>query len=592
MMTRAACLSAVSEHQKSRFRMALAAGATTLTLFATAIGQNAFGAEISIDPALQIDALLNSGEFGAAAELVGQQPEEARKDLALKVANAQLQSGNTDAAWAVLPRVQNRRDRVETGAEISRELVNNGGASFMELMYLIQAVTGGEDSWDNTQPGGGTVMPSFSGVHVAPNGVLSRQTREDARNQLSGVSQRARHAMLNTDLETPSQLRLVSLTRLEKEVAQRLASGKPVVDSMRNLAGLSEIQFVLLYPEQNEIVLGGPAEGWKYNEHGRALGSNSQRPTLQLDDLVTVMRTFNGEANASFGCSIDPRPENLKKVNDFVVSSQAKGPLSPAGVRRWANQIAGILGTQDITVMGVPTDSRVARVMVEADYRMKLIGIGQLKTNAQIPDYFQLLAKESSLASGNLDALRWWMTLQCEAIVHSPEGDAFEIRGTGVKCLSENEFLTSTGARVSTGKAEAVNRKFAETFTAKYDELAKADPVFADLQGIFDLAMVAALIQNHQMDRQVNWDRGVFAADGTYQPARLEAPTQTESLVNYRVYHGTDVVLQVAGGVRGDVQSILNDAAIQQESPRLGAVTEKSKAPELPANRWWWDAQK
>jgi hypothetical protein len=47
----------------------------------------------------------------------------------------------------------------------------------------------------------------------------------------------------------------------------------------------------------------------------------------------------------------------------------------------------------------------------------------------------------------------------------------------------------------------------------------------------------------------------------------------------------------VAGGVRGDVVSVLKDAQVNQESPRLAGVSESAKAQDLPAGRWWWDAR-
>ncbi|HWL10838.1 MAG TPA: DUF1598 domain-containing protein [Planctomicrobium sp.] len=576
---------------KTRLGLAVAAGVTSLVLFFSILTSQAESAET---PSVQSDVagLIASGELGAAADLAAKQTDGARSELIEQVVDAQFQSGNPEAAKAMTSHLENPRGRVEAGARVARGQVNHGGASFQELIMLIQMVTGGEDSWDQEGTGaGGVVLPSFSGIKVDPQGVLVRQTREDRTGRLDELDRRARQAMLNYDMETPSALRLVSLTRLEREVARRISEGKPVVESMRNLAGLSEVQFLLIDREQNEIVIGGPAEGWRYNKDGLPIGTNSQLPTLQLDDLVTVLRTFDGSGERYFGCSIDPRQENLKAVQEFVATSQSRGPLSPAGVRSWSNKIGQILGAQDISVVGIPEDSRVARVLVEADYRMKLIGLGKLKNNARIPSYFDLLAKDSSLASGRLDALRWWMTLGCEAIVRSPEGNAFEIRGSGVKCLSENQFLTASGERVSTGKSETINQQFAENFTAKYDELAKHDPVFAELRGIFDLALVAAIIQNHQLDQKVNWDRGSFAQGGNYHPVRYQAPKQTNSIVNHRVYNGTDIVLQVAGGVRGDVQAILNDANLQQESPRLNAVATKSKAPELPSNRWWWDAQ-
>jgi hypothetical protein len=60
-------------------------------------------------------------------------------------------------------------------------------------------------------------------------------------------------------------------------------------------------------------VIAGPAEGWRYDETGRAVGDESGRPTLQLDDLVTVLRTFTDGGRQIFGCSIDPRPEGLRR---------------------------------------------------------------------------------------------------------------------------------------------------------------------------------------------------------------------------------------------------------------------------------------
>ncbi|SFH68084.1 DUF1598 domain-containing protein [Planctomicrobium piriforme] len=588
-MTRAMCVEARSEHQTARlFRLGAAACATSLAVFACGIASQARGDD-AVNAVQAVDGLMAAGEFGAAADIAAQQPEAARGEMVKKIVDDRLQAGDVDGAKAVLPALGQSRDRVEATGQVARNQMTNGGANFSELIELIQTVT--EGPWFDIDAEGGTMTPFTSGIKVDPNGVLARQAREESNHQVSHVRQQARAAHLNGDMAQPSALRLVSLTRLEKEVARRLAEGKPVVESMQNLAGLSHIQYVLLYPEQGEIVIGGPAEGWRYNEQGLPVGAVSQTPTLQLDDLVTVMRTFSPNGQTVFGCSIDPRQENLKAVKDFVADSQSRGALSPAGVRSWATKIGNLLGLQDITVFGVPGSSRVARVMVEADYRMKLIGIGKLDGGSQVPDYFELLAKNPGLASGNLDALRWWMTLQCEAVVHSPEKNAFEIRGAGVKCLSENQHLTASGERIATGKSEPVNQQFAANFTSHYEELAKKDPIFADLEGIFDLALVAAMIQNNQLDQRAGWDRGVFAANGEYRPASYATPKQTESVINHRVFNGQDVVLQVAGGVRGDAMAVLNDAAVNHESPRLGTVAQQAQAGELPANRWWWDAK-
>ncbi|MCB9951780.1 MAG: DUF1598 domain-containing protein [Planctomycetaceae bacterium] len=468
-------------------------------------------------------------------------------------------------------------------------LQGGSGADFTELMQLILTETSG--LWLDNGDGEGTMSQFTSGIKVDPLGVLQQATRSEQSGRLTKLGEQARVADLNEDMAKTSTLRLVSLTRLEREVARRIAEGKPVVESMRHMAGLYQVQYVFVFPESGEIVIGGPAEGWSYNQDGRAVGSNSGTPTLQLDDLVTVMRTFSDEGPQVFRCSIDPKPENVKALKDFATASQQRGALRPSAVRGWAKQLGEVLGNQNITVEGVPQDSRVARVIVEADYRMKLIGIGKLDGGSSIPGYFDLLAKEPQLAGGSLDALRWWMTMDYSEVLHSPDLNTFEINGPAVKCQSENEFLSDNGQRVATGKAEPINQLFAANFTNHFGELAAKDPIFADMKGIFDLALISALMHHEGVYDVVKWDGGVFAPSGEYQPLTYAAPTQCESVVNHRVYNGRDIVVQVAGGVRGDLMAVVRNEDLHKESARLTNVAENSKAPELPEGRWWWDAK-
>ncbi|MCA9052280.1 MAG: DUF1598 domain-containing protein, partial [Planctomycetaceae bacterium] len=292
-----------------------------------------------------------------------------------------------------------------------------------------------------------------------------------------------------------------------------------------------------------------------------------------------------------FGCSIDPKPENLQELKDFVAASQARGPLGAGQTRRWVGQLQDKLGLQDVTVYGVPADSRVARVIVEADYRMKMIGVGKLDAGSQIPDYFTILADHPEQASGGIDGLRWWLTLRCQEVLNSADHNAFQIRGSAVKCQSENEFLDDQGRRVQTGDAEPTNRLFAANFTDHYGDLAQREPIFADMEGVFNLALVAALIHQDGLDRQIGWDRGAFGIGGGYVAARYPAPKEVETVVNHRVLNGQDVIVQVAGGVKADVLAVLQNQEARHTAPRLDGVAAKSRAGELPAGRWWWDAK-
>lgn len=536
----------------------------------------------------QVRGLIAAGEFGAAAAVANQADPALRERLLREVVLAQAQGEKVHAVLANMP----QESRQSARGELARNQMLNGGfgADFQSLIDLIQNET--EGPWFDIDGVGGTITEFESGVRVDPRGVLAQATREEGTGRLAALGMTAREAVLQQEMAQVSGLRLVSLTRLEKEISARLAAGKPVVESMKHLAGLTQIQYVFVFPEDGEIVLGGPAEAWKYNEFGMAVGTDSGRPVLHLDDLVTVLRTFDDGGQRIFGCSIDPRPENIQAVREYAATSQSKGALSPAGVRAWATKIGTLLGMQDITVYGVPGHSRVARVMVEADYRMKLIGVGKLNGGPHVPSYFELLARQPNLASGGLDAMRWWMTMKYDGVLHSADRNNFEIRGSAVLCRSENQFLKDNGERVDSGKAEPINKEFASRFTQHYGELADKDPVFAELQGIFDLALVAALIDRENLDQKAGWDRGAFALNGAYHPAFYATPKQTESVVNHKVFNGKDVVLQAAGGVRGDIQSVLQDETLRQENPRLTTVSIQARKPAtLPEGRWWWDAR-
>jgi hypothetical protein len=543
-----------------------------------------------------VQAHLAAGEFGPALDAAASAPTpEGQAALIRAVAQAQVAAGEFHAARATLKRLPPGDARSEDQAALAEQqaLAGGFGADFTQLIDLIQNETGNEDygPWVDIHGTGGTVSQFDSGVRVDPRGVLALASARETDGRLAALSDRVRTAALNDDLARTSGLRIVSLTRLERAIADRLAAGKPVVESMRQLAGLTSVEYVFVYPDTGDVVIAGPAEGWRYDERGRAVGRESGRPTLPLDDLVTLLRTFSREGMNVFGCSIDPRPENLQALRDFVAQSQARGPLPAGGAARWARQLQEKLGLQQVTIYGVPPDSRVARVIVEADYRMKLIGIGRLDAGSQIPNYFTLLAQHPEQASSRIDGLRWWLTLECRQVRHSDSRTAFEIHGSSVRCLSENEFLDQQGQRVHTGESEPANRLFAARFTEHYAELARREPIFADLQGVFDLALAAALIQTEGLDQAAGWDRGVFRTDGGYLPTRYPVPREVETAVNHRVFRGTDVVVQVAGGVKGDVAGLLRQSELRQANPRLDGVARHSRAGELPAGRWWWDAE-
>ena len=539
-------------------------------------------------------ARLDTGEFGKAVDAASDIDDLAERVGYLKqVVAAEQNAGEIQAAEGTANRIPAKEERARSRGEVARQRNALGGGSFADFRSLQNLIenTIEPDSWEALS-GPGSMTPYRTGVYVDPNGLMRQVTKEEKTGALESLARSARTADLNADMARASNLRLVSLKRLERAVSEQLETGRPVLETMQRLAGLTQIRYVFVYPEDREIVIAGPAEGWRYDETGRPVGVDSASPMLHLDDFVVVLRTFAPGGNGEFGCSINTRDENVKAVKEFVEASN-KTPLAPGKPARdrWLKELQARLGLQDVVVTGVPANTRVAQVVVEADYRMKLIGVAKLDAGKQIPSYFDLLKSHGQIHGAPLEALRWWLTMKYGAIVHSPDRTFFEIQGSSVLVQSENQFVNSQGQHVPTGVSEPVNRLFAQNFTKHYDELARRDPVFADLKNIFDLALVAALCRQENLHEKSAWELGAFATDGLYEPAYVQSPSVIESVMNHRVYNGKDIVVQVAGGVQADVAAVARSPELAQEDAALDGVAQRGKLPELPAGRWWWDAK-
>jgi hypothetical protein len=127
------------------------------------------------------------------------------------------------------------------------------------------AILGAGSAAAQQNNGGGNVnvvvgnLPA--GVFISPEGVLRVKATADPTGQLAKIRIAEAQARLGA-LAKASELRKISLPRLEAAVAARLAAGKDPTDEMKYLAGLTRVQYVFYYPETKDIVIAGPAEGF------------------------------------------------------------------------------------------------------------------------------------------------------------------------------------------------------------------------------------------------------------------------------------------------------------------------------------------
>jgi hypothetical protein len=440
------------------------------------------------------------------------------------------------------------------------------------------------------QPGGG--FPGgrggggAGGVVVDAQGVLRTQVAADAG--LSAEKLRAAVAALPGDLKRAAPLRKVALSRLEAEVAKAVAAGRGIPEDLAKLAGLTRVQYVFVFPSEGEaageIVLAGPAEPWITDATGRVLGVESGRPTVLLEDLAAAIRCFppGHPQDALLGCSIDPRPEGLAAMQQFIAKIGRVNPQ--AGVDAIVRGLRESLGPQTVSVQGVSPATHFAQVMVEADYRMKLIGIGLERPPVPMKAWIEIAAA-GAVAANALQ--RWYFVPDYQCIRISEDDLAIELVGQGVKLCCADEVVLPGGRRMQADKASGAAKQYADTFTRKYADIAARSPVYAQLRTLIDLAVAAAYLQEFDGYGRARWGAETLRSEKDFPIERFNRPVEVEPVIN-AVWRGNKLLTPIGGGVTVQPRMAL-DAPNLLVDEKGEVAAGHAAARDLPAGRWWWD---
>ena len=425
-----------------------------------------------------------------------------------------------------------------------------------------------------------------NGVIVDADGVFRTRIVFDPTGQLTRQRFLAARAALAPDLARPSKLRKISLTRLEAAIAQHLATGQGLTDDMRYLAGLTRITNVFFYPDTGDIVIAGPAEGYMPNVAGRIVGMHTGRAVLELQDLVAALRAFppTGEKTQALVVSIDPTQEGLARMQQFLVA--IRGQVTPRDAGRIAAGLKENLGLQNVRIEGISPKTHFAQVMLEADYRMKLIGIGLEEPAVKITSYVAR-ANPRSVARNALQ--RWYFTPNYDCVRVSQDELALALEGDGVKLIGLDQLVQAHGGRVVTGQVDRASRTFVNEFTAKYGQLAAKEPVYAQLRNLIDMAIAAAFIQRYDYYGQASWTMDVLGDETQFAIETFPEPKQVETAVN-AIWKGNTLMTPVGGGVNiQPLMALATDRMKLDEEGELKELRTQVEIEGLAKDQWWWD---
>ena len=470
--------------------------------------------------------------------------------------------------------------QVRTMGRISLSLATLG---VVALLLLSPQARAQDVSISDTQTINVTgLLPA--GVLISPDGVLQKQVYGDPGGVLHRQRAAAARAALGADVRAFSPIRKISLTRLEQALAQRQNAA---TDEMRQLAGLLRVQYVFYYPDSNDVVIAGPAEGWMTDLSGRVVGLTTGRPVVQLQDLVVALRAFppgKRTEGKTIGCSIDPTKEGLAAMQQFL--RKLGGRATPGDTQFIVTGLKDSLGPQMVSINGISPKTNMARILVEADYRMKLIGIGLEQPPVKMVSFVQM-ANPSQVSRNAL--FRWFFIPDYQCLRATDDRFGMELVGDGVKLVGEDELVAMSGQRSGKGGGSSkASQAFVASFTKRYPELAMRSPVYAELRNVIDLAIAAAFIQQEDYYGKAHWSLPVFGSEEAFPVETLPAPKRVESAVT-AVWKGNHLTTPIGGGVRIDAATALEkENRLADEGGKVAKAREKVKV-DLPAGRWWWD---
>ena len=129
------------------------------------------------------------------------------------------------------------------------------------------------------------------GVMVDAEGVVRGEQTKLADTDLKKIREGLKVA--DADVAQDTSLRLISLRGLEAAVTKAFDAGEPLSADVQYMAGLQRLEYVILSPETNDIILAGPGEGWTTNDDGTVVGKKSGMPVLHLQDFMVAMRSVD-----------------------------------------------------------------------------------------------------------------------------------------------------------------------------------------------------------------------------------------------------------------------------------------------------------
>lgn len=424
---------------------------------------------------------------------------------------------------------------------------------------------------NNNRVGG--VKIDAKGVLTGGKALLDPETRDRIAKGL---------AKSDAQIKSATELRMISLKGLEAAITKAVESGEEVSSEVRYMAGLQRIEYIIVEPETKDIILAGPGEGFELNDQGVVVGSKSRTPVVQLEDFLVAVRSADAaRTGQGVSVSIDPTQQGIQRLQQFFTGLKRNRQSFDPSMQP---KVEKAMGQQNIRLTGVPVDSRFSQVLVAADYKMKRLGMGLEPAPIENFPSFMEIAKKAK-ASRISAAPRFWMECSYQPVAKSEDGNVWQIRGSGVKTLTEEEKFDAQGNKA--GKAAKPNRfakQWAQAMTERFEELAAAEPAFRELRNVMDISVIAAILKSEGLVQKVGLEIPSILGTQKHKVPSYSVPKVVPAQCSF-VRISDSWLVSASGGIQ------LDSWAVAKNTEAVAEIGKVAKLAAKAGDSWWWNAE-
>jgi hypothetical protein len=178
---------------------------------------------------------------------------------------------------------------------------------------------------------------------------------------------------------------------------------------------------------------------------------------------------------------------------------------------------------------------------------------------------------------------RWWIAYGEKSVERDAEGFGWRISRPGIQVCTAAGRLERDGRISPQLGSDPTAQQWADSMTARYDRLAIAEPVFGQLRGCMDLALVTAILASGDLLKRVDLELPTLLDNTRLQLAARRIPKNVSSHAS-ALKNGSTWVVSVSGGVELDVPRVVNAAELQTEVREA-----RQHASPKRIESWWWD---